>query len=141
MVSHDIGLGAAMPNASHDPAWEATLVFNSPSTLTRSFTMRSTKIGFNPKGRFLHLGYTHENEDLFLALAPRSYVDEPSNLSMLDDLEFSLEQTAMEKRHRCAVMLFLAHVLKQVTNLPIILMNRYPDLDDADALLQATSIW
>jgi hypothetical protein len=135
-VSSSIGLWAATPNTSVDPNFALNLDFKQPY---RDFKGKYGKLGFDPKGRFLYIG-KFRNDDVWLAMAPWSYID-----GMANDVPAGhvTGDTRMTAAHYRMMVMFFAHVLSKIPDRPFTCDSPYGvSLTDARAHFTLyTNIW
>ena len=102
------------------------------------FNLKSVKLGFNPAGRMLWIGKTHQNEDLWIGMAPNSFNNEST--AMLEDLEWLPSTSTKMESQRVKILLpFLVYVLEKVPAHDLYVSEKYPDLNDGEEFLETAS--
>ena len=117
-VSASIGLWAATPNVLVDHNYMFNLDFGKPY---RDFKGKYGKIGFDPKGRFLFLGKSR-NDDVWLARAPLSFFGNTS-----EDLAAGhvTGDTRLATKHYRMLVMFFAHILSRLADRAFTCINMY----------------
>lgn len=108
-MSASIGLWAATPNLDADHNY----VFNMDlSKLYRDFKGKYEKLGSDPKGRFLFLGKSR-NDDVWLAMAPWTFFEDSSDHLAAGHIT---GDTRLSTKHYRMIVMFMAHVLTRLAD-------------------------
>lgn len=121
LVSSKQGLHALLPRSVSDHSYTFVLDVHQPHRLWR---VRHAELGFNPTGRMLYLG-TYFQEEIWLAMVPRSFTDEDSNEDP-DMTPLCGRTTSLSERHYCMLIAFLATQLQLDGFKDIVVRDRYP---------------
>lgn len=106
-VSAEIGLWAATTNLTVDHNYVLSIDLNKPY---RDFRGKYGKLGFDPKGRFLFLGKSR-NDDMWLAMAPWSFFEDSGEQIPAGHVTGDTQLTT--KHYRMTIM-FIAHLLSHL---------------------------
>jgi hypothetical protein len=121
LVSADIGLHAILPNVQSDPGYNFRLQLNQPY---RTFSAKFAKLGFDPKGRMLFIGF-QGIDNVWLAMAPRRAL-RPDG----EDIPVGTctGPTMMATEHYLAMLAWLSHTLQETAISDVFLSVPYPDI-------------
>ena len=131
-TSNEIGLDAFIPNTMlHN--YDFHLLLNQPY---RQFHAKHTKLGFDPIHSMLWLGRSGGHEDVWLAMAPATYLDHE------DDVPAGTVSgiTGLKAKHYRMVVMMMTYFLKLARIPGIVVREQYPDLDRNDCIRSATNI-
>ena len=106
-VSSGLGLGAAIPNVTHDHTFHLMVNLK---VRRRLFRVNHVKLGFDPTGRMLHVGKCR-TEDVWLAMCP---VDLITGNSDEEGVQRGFANTALSEPHYRMLVTFMAGCLSNL---------------------------
>ena len=117
-VSAEIGLWAATPNVNTDHNYILSMELNKPY---RDFKGKYGKLGFDPKGRILHIGKS-KNNDVWLAMAPLSFFDESEETAPAGHVT---GDTRLSTKHYRMIVIFFAYLLSKLNDRGFTCLDMY----------------
>jgi hypothetical protein len=131
-VSDGLGLGALLPNLTVHHNYEMTVDLSQPY---RTFSSKFATLGFDPTGSMHFIGRSPASEDVWMAWAPRiqTHGDETP-------VGESKGSTAMSTHRFRICFMFLVTMLQEIGARGVLVLSRYPNVDDNEEFARATRI-
>lgn len=129
-VGDGLGLGALIPNLQVHQNYEMTIDLSQPY---RTFSTKFAKLGFDPTGCIQFIGRSPASEDVWLAWTPRIYTNDETIVE-------SKKSTAMSTRRSRLSFMFLVTMLQEIGARDVLVLTKYPKVDDDDEFRNATRI-
>ena len=133
----DVGLSALLPNVDVHHAIEFKMELTwSP----RTFSPKYAHLGFDPLGAIQYIGRTHRGEDAWIAWIPHEAVGFMQDEQDVVAAGTCSGSTHMAKRHYHGAFMYFASALNDMGHRDITVWERYPDIDDREAVEDATNL-
>lgn len=110
VVANCIGFRVLLRNAANDVGFGFNMDLKHPH---RAFKGKHGMVGFDTKGRMLHLGRVN-NEDVYLTMAPNGFLTRELELCAAG---YSTGSSVMSRRHYRQMVMMLAHFLSMIPEL------------------------
>jgi len=131
------GIAVVIPNVDDNHAMEFNMELKcSP----RTFNAKFAHLGFDPAGAMHYIGRTHRSEEAWMALIPEDAVGDLLEYQEPIAPGTCSGSTRMSERHYLGSYIYLAGELSAVCHRDIVVWDKYPDLDDKKAVLEATNL-
>lgn len=133
----NIGLSAALPNLNVHHGFEFKMELGwSP----RTFSAKYAHLGFDPCAAMQYFGRSHSAEDVWIAWIPKEALGD-----LLDEEDPIAPGTCggnthISKTHFHGSFMFFAGLLNDMGHRDIIVWERYPDIEDHNAVENATNL-
>lgn len=136
-VGRGLGLGPLLPNLRVLHTYEFRLDLQKPG---RQFTAKYAKLGFDPTNAMLWIGRSSASEDVWLAFAPKIFVQGGEYNDETPAHWRGTRSTTLSLSHYRCVVMFLARMMYNIGFLDIILDVDYPSVTEEFEYKSATNM-